>query len=92
VEVEVGADGLASASLSGAAAAAPPAGAHHYIILIMIMLFKKVISYKKKHWRPPSKKKKRGKNPSPRNMKACHNIGAALTVPGGACTCIAGNS
>jgi hypothetical protein len=33
---------------------------------------------KKKQWRPPSKKKKRGKNLSPRNMKACHNIGIAL--------------
>jgi hypothetical protein len=31
-------------------------------------------SYKKKQWRPPSKKKKRGKNLSPKNMKACHSV------------------
>jgi hypothetical protein len=36
------------------------------------------VSYKKNQWRPPSKKKKRGKNLSPRNMKACHNISTAL--------------
>jgi hypothetical protein len=36
VEVEVGADGLASASLSGAAAAAPPAGASAQISVISI--------------------------------------------------------
>jgi hypothetical protein len=35
VEVEVGADGLASAPLSGAAAAAPPAGAFHPVKFIM---------------------------------------------------------
>jgi hypothetical protein len=34
----------------------------------------KQISYKKKQWRPPSKKKKRGKNLSPKNMKACHSV------------------
>jgi hypothetical protein len=32
----------------------------------------------KKQWRPPSKKMKRGKNLSPRNMKACHNVTTAL--------------
>jgi hypothetical protein len=35
-------------------------------------------SYKKKQRRPPSKKKRRGKNLSPRNKKACHNINIAL--------------
>jgi hypothetical protein len=35
-------------------------------------------SYKKKQWRPPSKEKKRGKNLSPRNRKACHNVSTAL--------------
>jgi hypothetical protein len=34
-------------------------------------IFEKI--YKKKQWRPPSKKKK-GKNLSPRNMKACHSV------------------
>jgi hypothetical protein len=36
------------------------------------------MSYKTKQWRPPSKKKKRGKNLSPRNRKACHNVGTTL--------------
>jgi hypothetical protein len=42
----------------------------------LLRTFKK--SYKKKQWRPPSKKKKRGKNLSPRNRKACHNVSTNL--------------
>jgi hypothetical protein len=35
--------------------------------------------YRKKKWRPPSKKKKKKEeNLSPRNRKACHNVGTAL--------------
>jgi hypothetical protein len=36
------------------------------------------MSDQKRKWRPQSKKKKRGKNLSPRNMKACHIVGTAL--------------
>jgi hypothetical protein len=36
------------------------------------------VPYKGKRRRPPGKKKKRGKNQSPRNRKACPNIGSAL--------------
>jgi hypothetical protein len=39
-------------------------------------------SYKKKQWRPPGKKNKRGKNLSPRNMKACHSIMQSVTEIG----------
>jgi hypothetical protein len=39
-------------------------------------------SYKKKQWRPPSKKKNRGRNLSPRNMKACHSINIATVSQG----------
>jgi hypothetical protein len=36
-------------------------------------------SYKRKKWRPPSKKKqKTWKDVSPRNRRACHNVGTAL--------------
>jgi hypothetical protein len=49
---------------------------HFACIVAIIQIIKK--SYKKKLWWPPSKKKKRGKNLSPRNKKACHNIGTAL--------------
>jgi hypothetical protein len=51
-------------------------GEKEYRVLSTLVTLKK--SYKKKQWRPPSKKKKRGKNLSPGNMKACHNVSTAL--------------
>jgi hypothetical protein len=44
----------------------------------MLHTYRKSISYKKEEWRLPSKKKKRGKNLSPRNKKACHNVSTTL--------------
>jgi hypothetical protein len=47
-------------------------------IVVSAASWEKCNYYKKKQWRPPSKKKKRGKNLSPRNSKACHNVSIAL--------------
>jgi hypothetical protein len=50
------------------------------MFLLTIAIAGKKQSYKKKQKRPPSKNMKRGKNRSPRNMKACHNL---VAIAGG---------